>query len=122
MLADILARCEADDAVQLLEAAHAKVERDGEHTRKAVMSDLMVKLQSDVLHDDYGYPPGHAGVAKFGAEMQKSIRGFPDDREFHDLINELAAIGKPRGPLPPGSAQGGCNWARERASEGAPSR
>ena len=56
----------------------------------------MVALQADVLHGDYGYPPGEEGVRRFGAEMRKSQRGFPDDREFRDLITELSRYGKPR--------------------------
>lgn len=96
MLAAILARCEDADAVARLDAAHARVAEDGESTREAVMGPIMVDLQSDVLHGDYGYPAGEAGVRKFGAEMRKSFRGFPDDREFKGLVDELSAFGKPR--------------------------
>ena len=103
MLADILARCDDDDAAALLAEAHAKVERDGEATRDDVMCPLMIKLQADVLHGDYGYPAGEAGVAKFGAEMRKSIRGFPDDHEFRGLVDDLVRVAAPRriGPADP---------------------
>mmetsp|Transcript_26277 Transcript_26277/g.78801 ORF Transcript_26277/g.78801 Transcript_26277/m.78801 type:complete len:85 (+) Transcript_26277:660-914(+) len=79
----------------MLDEAHARVERQGEETRKATMSALMVRLQGDVLVD-YGYEPGAAGVAKFGMQMRKSQRGFQDDPEFRNLINELAAYGQRR--------------------------
>ena len=95
MLADILARCDDDDAQELLAAARAKVAADGEATRDDVMCPLMIQLQSDVLHGDYGYPPGEAGVAQFGAEMRKSMAGFPDDREFANLVRDLTRVAAP---------------------------
>ena len=79
-LAAVLARCEEADAIALLDEAHAKVERDGEGTRDAVMKPLMVRLQADALAD-FGYPSGERGVARFGMEMRGDA-GLPDDAEF----------------------------------------
>ena len=94
-LAAVLARCEEADAIALLDEAHAKVERDGEGTRDAVMKPLMVRLQADALAD-FGYPSGERGVARFGMEMRKAMRGFPDDAEFRGLVAELSTYGRPR--------------------------
>ena len=94
-LAAVLARCEEADAIALLDEAHAKVERDGEGTRVAVMKPLMVRLQADALAD-FGYPSGERGVARFGMEMRKAMRGFPDDAEFRGLVAELSTYGRPR--------------------------
>ena len=76
--------------MSLLAAARAKVAADGEATRDDVMCPLMIQLQSDVLHGDYGYPPGEAGVAKFGAEMRKSMAVKPAVRNSFASKPQLA--------------------------------
>ena len=93
-LAAVLARCEEADAIKLLDEAHAAVARDGEGTREQVMKPLMVRLQVEGLVD-FGYPSGERGVAQFGMQMRKAMRGS-DDAEFRGLVGELSTYGRPR--------------------------